>query len=71
MSAGRPLPPRALSAAKRSVATGERRGSALREAMQAVLSAEPLARPDYVSVADPLTLQELDDTAKQKRRWPR
>jgi pantoate--beta-alanine ligase len=27
--------------------------------MQAVLDAEPLARPDYVSVADPDTLEEL------------
>lgn len=40
---------------------GERRGSALREAMSRTLAAEPLARPDYVSVADPQTLLELDD----------
>ena len=26
----------------------------------AVLRSEPLAQPDYVSVADPLTLAELD-----------
>ena len=41
---------------------GERRGTALREAMSRTLAAEPLARPDYTSVADPLTLQELDDS---------
>lgn len=53
---------RALHAVSARWQAGERRGSVLREAMQAVLSAEPLARPDYVSVADPLTLEELDDT---------
>jgi pantoate--beta-alanine ligase len=52
----------ALNAAKDLWESGERRGTALRAAMQNVLSAEPLARPDYVSVADPLTLQELDDS---------
>ncbi|MBF6613167.1 MAG: pantoate--beta-alanine ligase [Chloroflexi bacterium] len=41
---------------------GERRGSALREAMSRTLAAEPLARPDYVSVANPQTLLELDDS---------
>ncbi len=40
---------------------GERRGTPLREAISQTLSTEPLARPDYVSVADPTTLQELDD----------
>ena len=29
--------------------------------MRGVLDAEPLARPDYVSAADPVTLQELGD----------
>lgn len=53
---------RALSAARAQWRAGERRGSALRATMQAVLSAEPLARPDYVSVADPITLEELDDS---------
>jgi pantoate--beta-alanine ligase len=55
---------RSLSAAKELWDRGERRGSALREAMSRTLAAEPLARPDYVSVADLTTLQELDDTAK-------
>jgi pantoate--beta-alanine ligase len=54
----------ALSAAKALWDKGERRGSVLRRAMQEVLAAEPLARPDYVSVADTLTLQELDESGK-------
>lgn len=54
----------ALSAAQALWEKGERRGSALREAMQQVLAAEPLARADYVSVADPLTLRELDDSGQ-------
>jgi len=29
--------------------------------MRLVLAGEPLARPDYVSVADPETLRELDE----------
>jgi pantoate--beta-alanine ligase len=57
---------RALHAVSAQWQAGERRGSVLREAMQAVLSAEPLARPDYVSVADPLTLEELDDSGEAK-----
>jgi pantoate--beta-alanine ligase len=51
---------RALTAARSYWLAGERDGEALREAMRAVLAGEPLARPDYVSVADPDTLVELD-----------
>jgi pantoate--beta-alanine ligase len=51
---------RALSAARDAYMAGERDGQRLRELMQSVLAAEPLARPDYVSVADPLSLAELD-----------
>lgn len=50
---------RALSAARSQVESGERDGAVLRAAMQAVLDQEPLAQTDYVSVADPETLQEL------------
>jgi pantoate--beta-alanine ligase len=57
---------RALSAAKALWGRGERRGHPLREAMRRVLSEEPLARPDYVSVADTRTLQELDDSGDAK-----
>jgi pantoate--beta-alanine ligase len=51
---------RALSAAGERYAAGERDAEALRQAMRAVLDAEPLARPEYVSVTDTLTLRELD-----------
>lgn len=50
---------RALSAAAAAWSAGERDGDRLRGAMRSVLDAEPLARADYVSVADPETLQEL------------
>jgi pantoate--beta-alanine ligase len=53
---------RALNTAKFLWDVGERRGDVIREAMQDVLAAEPLATPDYVSVADPVTLEELDDS---------
>jgi len=39
---------------------GERNGETLRQAMKEILQAEPLALPDYVSVADLDTLQELE-----------
>lgn len=51
---------RALSAAQAAWQAGERDGERLRERMRAVLATEPLARPDYVSIADPDTLIELD-----------
>ncbi|MEO6457121.1 MAG: pantoate--beta-alanine ligase [Chloroflexia bacterium] len=53
---------KALSTAKELWENGERRGNPLRDAMSLMIAAEPLARSDYVSVADPLTLQELDDS---------
>ncbi len=49
----------ALRAAAEAWTAGERGGDALRHRMRAVLDAEPRARTDYVSVADPLTLREL------------
>lgn len=55
---------RALTTARNLWEQGERRGSMLREAMSRTLAAEPLARPDYVSVADPSTLEELDDSGE-------
>jgi pantoate--beta-alanine ligase len=55
---------RSLNAAKDLWDNGERRGTPLREAMTRTLAAEPLARPDYVSIADPATLQELDDSGE-------
>jgi pantoate--beta-alanine ligase len=52
---------RALRAAQERFAAGMRSGEALRLAMRQVLDAEPLAQVEYVSAADPLTLQELDE----------
>jgi pantoate--beta-alanine ligase len=51
---------RALSAAKARCDTGERNAEAIRGAMRATLEQEPLAKSEYVSAADPLTLRELD-----------
>jgi len=51
---------RALRAAEARYQAGERGAGALRAAMREALAAEPLLRPEYVSAADPLTLQELD-----------
>jgi pantoate--beta-alanine ligase len=50
---------RALTAARELLTSGERRGDVLRQIMAEVLAREPLARPEYASVADPLTLREL------------
>jgi len=52
---------RALRRALELFATGERRAEALREAMRATLAAEPRVTVEYVSVADPETLQELEE----------
>lgn len=53
---------RALTAARELWGQGEHRGTTLLEAMFSTLAAEPLARPDYVSVANPTTLEELNDS---------
>jgi len=51
----------ALSAAKVLHASGERKGERLRSEMLKVLKAEPLAQAEYVSVALPETMFELDE----------
>ncbi len=58
--AAAPVLRRALLAARSRWEAGERSGDRLRKAMLEALAEEPLARPDYVSVADGLTLAELD-----------
>jgi pantoate--beta-alanine ligase len=58
--AAAPVVYRALGAAQRRFEAGERDAETLREAMLEALAAEPLAKTDYVSVADPLTLRELE-----------
>jgi len=50
---------RALVAAKEKFDAGERSAEILRSVMRAVIAAEPLANAQYVSVADPDTLEEL------------
>jgi pantoate--beta-alanine ligase len=54
---------RALLAAQAAFNGGERRAAALRQVMLDTLHAEPLARPQYVSCADPDTLQEIEGNA--------
>jgi pantoate--beta-alanine ligase len=55
---------RALAAAGRCWDEGERRGAALRAAMERVLAEEPLARVDYAVAADPETFLEVLDEAR-------
>jgi pantoate--beta-alanine ligase len=52
---------RALEAANTAYNAGEREPNILRAAIQTVLSEEPLANVDYVSVADAQTLRELHE----------
>ena len=51
---------RALDRARRLHGGGERDAGALRRAMLSTLASEPRVETDYVSVADPVTLRELD-----------
>lgn len=51
---------RALQAGGGAFAQGERRAEALRAVMRTVVDATPMARIDYVSVAHPETLLELE-----------
>ena len=50
---------RSLAAAAAEWESGKRDADHLRESMLSLLNAESLARVDYVSAADPITLQEL------------
>jgi pantoate--beta-alanine ligase len=52
--------PQALQEAARMVEGGERDAAAVRSAIERRLAEEPLARVDYVSVADHETLEELE-----------
>jgi pantoate--beta-alanine ligase len=53
--------PRALRAAQTRHAAGERDPDRLRRVVASGISAEPLARLEYVDVVDPITLCSLDD----------
>ena len=58
--AAAPVLRRALLAGAEHIEAGERDAETVRAQMRTVLAAEPLAEPDYVSVADPDTLRELE-----------
>ena len=58
--AAAPVLRRALLAGADAIRAGETDGAAVRRTMEAVLAGEPGAAPDYVSVADPDTLAELE-----------
>ncbi len=55
---------RALSAAQKEFEAGQRDAEFLRAILSSTLAAEPLAREEYVSVADPETLTELETIAQ-------
>lgn len=55
----------ALLAARRHYLQGAREAELLREVMRNMLATEPLAKPEYVSVADPNTLAELAEVGEQ------
>lgn len=57
--AAAPILYKALTMAHDKIAAGQTDGDALRSAMRDLIRNEPLARLDYVSVADPETLEEL------------
>lgn len=58
---------RALEAAEALWREDERRGEALRRAMEATLASEPFERVDYVAVADPASFRELEVAAGAAR----
>ncbi|MBI3362741.1 MAG: pantoate--beta-alanine ligase [Chloroflexi bacterium] len=55
---------RALIGAQEAFEAGERDAGRLRAIMSSTIAAEPLAREDYVSVAGPETLAELDSVER-------
>ncbi len=57
--AAAPILRRALAAARAAYDEGEREGDVLRGLMEEILATESLAQVEYVSVADALTLREL------------
>lgn len=53
---------KALNAAQTAYQAGERHPKILRDTIEIVLGGEKLAHPDYISVADYETLEELEDS---------
>jgi pantoate--beta-alanine ligase len=56
---------KSLLAAQAEWEHGRRDGDHLRAAMRGVLDTEPLAQVDYISAADPVTLQEISGNAEK------
>jgi pantoate--beta-alanine ligase len=56
---------RSLSAAQAAYESGEREAAALRRIIAETINREPLARLQYVSCADPVTLQELEGLVRE------
>ncbi|MCK5827624.1 pantoate--beta-alanine ligase, partial [Candidatus Bipolaricaulota bacterium] len=63
--AAAPVLRRCLDQVEKLYADGERNGENIRHAMRDILQAEPLAVPDYVSVADLDSLEELETITDQ------
>jgi pantoate--beta-alanine ligase len=57
---------RALDAAEAAVASGQTDAEAIRAEMRAIIAAEPLAKLDYVSLADAGTLVEAEEIAGER-----
>jgi len=57
---------RALTAARQAFESGEKDASCLRQVMSDIIQAEPLARLQYASCADPLTLAEIEGLVRGK-----
>jgi pantoate--beta-alanine ligase len=62
--AAAPIVYQSLLSAFNSFLEGERNGDKLRKQISETLGSEPAARIDYVSVADPITLEELSIVEK-------
>jgi len=56
---------RSLSDAEKAWKSGTRDADKLRKNLISVLNSEPLARVEYISIADPVTLSELNGKVKQ------
>lgn len=52
---------RALKTAEKSLNHGERSAKGIREMIRSIIENEPLARIDYISVADDFSLSEIED----------
>jgi pantoate--beta-alanine ligase len=57
---------RALTAARQAFEAGERQASYLRRVMSVTIQGEPMARLQYVSCADPLSLVEIEGSIQDR-----